>query len=129
MYPLVPVGATNRDKRSAQPFVPVGGTNRDKRLHFCLGWCLQPGQKAHIPPLARLAVGPGTKATFCPGPKGSRDKWLGTKAYSVVVGGRNLAPLRSNSLGEKVGKNPRLFTVQAIIGTKGWSIVNNGVFF
>ena len=44
-------------------------------------------------------------------------------------GGRNLAPLRSNSLGEKVGKNPRLFTVQAIIGTKGWSIVNNGVFF
>ena len=90
MYPLVPVGATNRDKRSAQPFVSVGGTNRDKRLHFCPGWCLQPGQKAHIPPLARLAVGPGTKATFCPGPKGSRDKWLGTKACSVVVNAPHL---------------------------------------
>ena len=38
-----------------------------------------------IPPLARLAVGPGTKATFCPGPKGNRDKWPGTNAYSVVV--------------------------------------------
>ena len=36
--------------------------------------------------LARLAVGPGTKATYCPGPKGCRDKWPGTKAYSVVVG-------------------------------------------
>ena len=37
------------------------------------------------PPLTRLAVGPGTKATYCPGPKGCRDKWPGTKAYSVVV--------------------------------------------
>ena len=59
----------------------------------------QPGQKAPIlsrlvsptgtkgprPPLARLAVGPGTKATYCLGPKGCRDKWLGTKVYSVVV--------------------------------------------
>ena len=53
------------------PFVPVGGSTRDKRpLSLSL---------------ARLAVGPGTKATFCPGPKGSRDKWSGTKACSVVV--------------------------------------------
>ena len=39
------------------------------------------------PLLARLAVGPGTKATYCPGPKGCRDKWPGTKACSVVVAG------------------------------------------
>ena len=52
---------------------------------FCPGWCLQPGQKALSPPLARLAVGPGTKATYCPGTKGCRDKWPGTKAYSLVV--------------------------------------------
>ena len=58
---FVPVGATNRDKRSAQPFVPVGGTNQDKRPPLS-------------PPLARLAVGPETKATYCPGPKGNRDK-------------------------------------------------------
>ena len=54
---------------------------------FCPGWCLQPGQKTPVPPLARLAVGPGTKATYCPGPKGSRDKWAETKACSVVVDG------------------------------------------
>ena len=40
-----------------------------------------PGTKGPCPPLARLAVGPGTKAT----PKGSMDKWAGTKACSVVV--------------------------------------------
>ena len=49
------------------------------------GWCLQLGQKAPVPPLARLAVGLGTKATYCPGPKGCRDKWPETKACSVVV--------------------------------------------
>ena len=38
-----------------------------------------------IPPLARLAIGTGTKATFCPGAKVSRDKWLRTKTCSVVV--------------------------------------------
>ena len=45
------------------------------------------GTKGPCPPLplARLAVGPRTKATYCPGPKGCRDKWPGTKAYSVVV--------------------------------------------
>ena len=43
------------------------------------------GTKGPCPLLARLAVGPGTKATYCPGPKGNRDKWPGTKAYSVVV--------------------------------------------
>jgi hypothetical protein len=45
------------------------------------------GTKSPCPPLARLAVGPGTKATYCPGPKGCRDKWSGTKTYSVVVYG------------------------------------------
>ena len=79
---FVPVGGSNRDKRCMSrlepptgieggPFFPVGVSNRDKR-HMS-------------PPLARLAVGPGIKAIFCPGPKGSRDKWSGTKAYSVVV--------------------------------------------
>ena len=52
---------------------------------FCPGWWLHPGQKAHVPPLARLAFRTGTKTIFCPGPKGNRDKWPGTKAYSVVV--------------------------------------------
>ena len=47
------------------PFVRVGASNRDKR--------------PLSPSLARLAVGPGTKA------KGNRDKWPGTKACSVVV--------------------------------------------
>src|SRR6185312_2671254 len=55
------------------PFVRVGTSNRDKR--------------PLSPPLARLAFGPGTKATYCPGPKGNRDKWPGTKVYSVVVCG------------------------------------------
>ena len=67
---FVPGGATNRDKRG--PFVRVGGSTRDK--------------KPLSPTLARLAVGPGTKATFCPEPKGNRDKWPGRKAYFVVVG-------------------------------------------
>ena len=79
---FVPVGGSNRDKRcmsrlepptgiKGSPFVPVGVSNRDKR---------------HLSPLlAQLAVGPGIKAIFCPGPKGSRDKWSGTKVYSVVV--------------------------------------------
>ena len=49
------------------------------------GLWLHPEQKTPIPPLARLAVGFGTKATYCPGPKGCRDKWPETKAYSVVV--------------------------------------------
>ena len=66
---FVPGGATNRDKRGT--FVPVGGSTRDK--------------KPLSPALARLAVGPGIKATFCPGPKGNRDKWSGRKAYFVVV--------------------------------------------
>jgi len=83
--PFVPGGDFTRDKRPAQPFVPVGATNRDQKSTFCPGWCLQPGQKAHIPPLAQLVVRPGTKATFCPGPKSSRDKWPGRKACSVVV--------------------------------------------
>ena len=53
------------------PFVPVGASNRDKRpLSPLLAW---------------LAVGPGTKATYYPGPKGCRDKWLGIKVSSVVV--------------------------------------------
>ena len=77
-----PVGGSNRDKRCMSrldpptgikggPFVPVGASNRDKR---------------HLSsPLARLVVGLGIKAIFCPGSKNNRDKWLGTKACSVVV--------------------------------------------
>ena len=53
------------------PFVLVGGSNPDKR--------------PLSPLLARLAFEPGTKATYCPGPKGCWDKWPGTKACSVVV--------------------------------------------
>ena len=53
------------------PFVRVGGSTRDK--------------KPLSPTLARLAVGPGAKATFYPGPKGNRDKWPGTKTYFIVV--------------------------------------------
>ena len=68
---FVPVDGSNRDKRLRGPFVPVGVSNRDKR--------------PMSPLLARLAVGPGTKVTYCPGPKGCQDKWPGTKAYFVVV--------------------------------------------
>ena len=74
-------------------WLELGERERDKGAkEFCPGWrhrpgwCLPPtGTKDPCPPLARLAVGPGTKATFCPGPKGCRDKWPGTKACSVVV--------------------------------------------
>ena len=83
--PFVLVGGSNWDKRLRGPFVPVGATNRDKRPPFCPGWCLQPGQKAHVPPLARQAIGPGTKVTYCLGPKDSRNKWSRTKTYFVVV--------------------------------------------
>jgi len=62
-------GDTNRDKRGI--FVPVGGSTRDKSPLSL--------------PLAQLAVGLGTKTTFCPGPKGSQDKWPGTKTCSVVM--------------------------------------------
>ena len=62
--------------------------NRDKSTTFDPGWWLQPRQKAPVPPLAQLAIGPGIKATFCPGPKDSRDKWPGTKPCSVVVESR-----------------------------------------
>ena len=78
-------GGRGKGIRGSRSFVPVGATNRDKRPPFCPGWWIQPGQKAPVPPLARLAVGPGTKATYCPGPKGCRDKWPGTKACFVVV--------------------------------------------
>ena len=94
--PFVPVGTTNRDKRvtllselvlptgikGLDLFVPGGATNRDKKGTFCPGWYLQSGQKAPVSTLARLAFGPGTNATYCPGPKGNRDKWSGTKTYS-----------------------------------------------
>jgi len=53
-------GGRGKGIRGPRPFVPVGDTNRDKR--------------PLSPPLARLAVGPGTKATYCPGPKCCRDK-------------------------------------------------------
>src|SRR6185312_11522451 len=78
-------GGRGKGIRGPRSFVPVGDTNRDKRGAFYPGWWLQPGKKAPAPPpqLARLAVGPGTKATYYPGPKGCLDKWPGTKAYSV----------------------------------------------
>ena len=82
--PFVRVGNTNRDKRvtllselvlpteikGVGPFVPGRATNPDKRA----GLVAPPGTKGPCPPLARLAFGPGTKATFCPGPKDNRDK-------------------------------------------------------
>ena len=95
LRPFVPVGDTKRDKRVRGHFVPVGSTNRDKRPPFCPGWCLQPGQKAPVPPLARLAIGPGTKATYCPGPKVCRDKWSGTKTCSVIVYVSRLRPIQN----------------------------------
>ena len=64
-------GGRGKGIRGARPFVPVGDTNRDKR--------------PPSPPLARLAVGHGTKATYCPRPKGCRDKWPRTNACFVVV--------------------------------------------
>ena len=98
--PFVPVGTTNRDqrhhfcpdwwlqpgKRLRGPFVPVGATNRDKRPPL-LSQLVSPTETKGPcpPPLPRLAVGPGTKAAYCPGPKGCRNKWLETKACSVVV--------------------------------------------
>ena len=67
-WPFIPVGATNRDRGD---LVLIGGSNRDKSP-----------LPSHAAP---VVVGPGTKALFGPGPKGSRDKWPGPKAYSVVV--------------------------------------------
>ena len=95
-------GGRGKGIRGPRPFVPVGDTNRDKRGAFYPGWWLQPGQKAPVPPpstLVRLAVGPGTKATYCPGPKGCRDKWPETKAYSVVVS-RPFEPKRRYEIGK-----------------------------
>ena len=64
-------GGRGKGIRGPRSFVPVGASNRDKR--------------PLSPPLGRLAFEPGTKATYYPGPKGNRDKWPGTKAYSIVV--------------------------------------------
>ena len=94
-------GGRGKGIRGPRPFVPVGDTNRDKRGSFCPGWWFQPGQKAPVPPLARLAVGPGTKATYCPRPKGCRDKWPGTKDYSVVVNGVNWRRTRQGLITSK----------------------------
>ena len=85
-------------------FVPFGGTNRDQRTPFCPGWWFQPGQIgrgdigpgwSHQPGQKGGGFGldwclqPGPKAPvplpFCPGPKGSRDKWPRSKACSVIV--------------------------------------------
>ena len=71
--------------KGAKEFCPGWRHQPGQKGAFYPGWWLQPGQKAPAPLLARLAVGPGTKVTYCPGPKDSRDKWPGTKAYSVVV--------------------------------------------
>ena len=69
--PFVPVGGSNRDKRVCGPFVPVGATNLDKMGPFV--------------PVGGSNRNPGTKTTYCPGPKGCRDKWPETNTYSVVV--------------------------------------------
>jgi len=82
---FVPAAGSTRDKRATGPFVPVGATTRDKRPIFLSRLVSPTGTKGPCPPLARLAIGPGIKATFCPGPKDSRDKWPGTKTYSVIV--------------------------------------------
>ena len=87
-------GGRGKGIRGARPFVPVGGTRLLSRLvvptgtkgsHFVPVGVSNRDKRPPSPPLARLAVGPGTKATYCPGPKGCRDKWPGTKACFVVV--------------------------------------------
>ena len=67
------------------PIVPVEATNRDKCRAFGPSWWLQRDKRPLRSHTAQLAVGPGTKALFDPGPKGSRDKWPGPKAYSIVA--------------------------------------------
>ena len=62
MSGLVPPTGTKRG-----PFVRVGTSYRDKR--------------PLSPPLARLAFGPGTKATYCPGPKGNGTNGLEFELY------------------------------------------------
>ena len=71
-------GGRGKGIRGPRSFVPIGATNRDKRPPFCPGWCLQPGQRAPVPSLARLAVGPGTKAI--PGPTAAGTNGLEQKA-------------------------------------------------
>ena len=95
--PFVLVGNTNRDKRvllsGLVPPTGIKGLGLLSRVEPPTGTKgdllsgLEPPTrtKGPCPPLARLAFGPGTKATYCPRPKGCRDKWPGTKAYSVVV--------------------------------------------
>ena len=78
------VGEMEGDK-GAKEFCPGWRHQPGQKGGFYPGWWLQPGQKSHVPLLARLAIGPGTKATYCPGPKGYRDKWPGTKTCFVVV--------------------------------------------
>ena len=83
---MAPAGEREGDK-GAKAFCPGWRHQPGQKATraFCPGFIHQPGQKAPVPPLAQLAVGPGTKATYCPGPKGCRDKWPGTKACFVVV--------------------------------------------
>ena len=63
-------GGRGKGIRGLRSFVPVGATNR-KGLPRLVA---PTGTKGPYPPLARLAVGPGTKDTYCSGPKGTRDK-------------------------------------------------------
>ena len=51
-------GGRGNGIRGPSPFVPIGGTNWDKMPPFCPGWCLQPGQKAPVPP-----AGPASRWT------------------------------------------------------------------
>ena len=80
------------------PFVRVGGSTRDK--------------KPLSPTLAWLAVGPRTKGTFCPGPKGNGDKWPGTKAYSVVVYPCNNSIVYNTEMQSKYAENNVMHRIQ-----------------
>ena len=61
------------------PFVPVGTTNRDKRTPFCPGWCLQPGQKALAPLSPSLSPRPSHSAHLF-----SCCSWLGIEEFLLI---------------------------------------------
>ena len=92
-WAITPLSRAKNSKNKWAEWLGRGEREGDKGAkEFCPGWCLQPGQKAPVPPLARLAVGPGRKATYCPGPKGCRDKWPRTNACFVIVSVSQIIP-------------------------------------
>ena len=78
------LGEREGDK-GPRSFVSVGDTNRDKKGDLLSRLVAPIRTKGPCPPLARLVVVPGIKATYYPGPKGCRDKWPVTKICCVVV--------------------------------------------